>query len=147
MLAYLLQQQGVVGRVADGGHAAEVAGRSRQQREATDVDHLHGLVDGHHAPADLWREGADGDDHDVERRQAVLGETGHVLGHVPAGEDAGVDRRVVRLDLAADELRHVRQLGDRRQSLFFILAFALQDTLGNLASGLMIMIDIMIPQL
>jgi len=113
VLADLLQQDGVVGWVADRGHATEVARSSTQQREAPGVDHLDRLVDGYHPLAHLRGEGTDAHDHDVDRADAVLGEALEVLGHVATGEDAGIDLGVVRLDLAADQSGHVGQLGDR----------------------------------
>ena len=52
---------------------------------------------------------------DVERRDPVLGELLFVILAIPLGEDAGVDRRVQRLDAAAEHLRgtgHVLDLRD-----------------------------------
>ena len=58
------------------------------------------------APTDLGRERLDVDDDEVEQLEALVGELLELLGDVATGEDAGVDRRVERADLAADERRH-----------------------------------------
>ena len=44
----------------------------------------------------------------------MLVERGVVVRPVAAGEDRGVDARVQRLDAAPEQLRHLRQLLDRR---------------------------------
>ena len=44
--------------------------------------------------------------------EALLRQAGQVLGHVPARQDAGVDRRVERLELATQRLARTGQLGD-----------------------------------
>ena len=64
--------------------------------------------------ADLGREGAHVDDHQIERLEAVLGQLGQLLRAIAAREDAGVDRGVERLDLAAEEGRDVGEGGDGR---------------------------------
>ena len=51
---------------------------------------------------DRRRERLDVDDDEVDQADALRLELGHLLGHVAAGEDAGVDRVVEGLDLAAD---------------------------------------------
>ena len=43
----------------------------------------------------------------------ALGELTHVLGVVPAGEDACVDRRMQRADAAVEHLREAGDVGDR----------------------------------
>ena len=83
-----------------------------EQRHAPDVDHLEGLVDGDRGGTDLWREGSDVDDHDVDGLHAVLGEAGHVRGDVTPGQDACVDLGVEGLDLAAHDWRQRRQVGE-----------------------------------
>ncbi len=100
-------------RVADGDDAGRVPGAGAEERRAGDVDHLDRLVDAHVASADLGRERLHVDDDDVERLEAVVGELLELLGDVAPGEDAGVDRRVERADLAADERRDRRQVGHR----------------------------------
>ena len=62
------------------------------------------------SPLPTWgANGCDVDDHDVDETDAVLGQALEVGGHVPAGEDAGVDLGVERLDLAADDRRRSGQ--------------------------------------
>ena len=64
------------------------------------------------AAPDLGRERLDVDDDEVEQAEAVIGELGELLGDVAPREDAGVDRGMERPDLAADERRHLGQVGD-----------------------------------
>ena len=64
--------------------------------------------------ADLGRERLDVDDDEVEQADAVLDQLLELLGDVAPREDAGVDRRVERPHLAADERRHRGQVGDGR---------------------------------
>ena len=60
------------------------------------------------------RERLDVDDDDVDQADLLRLELGELLGDVAPGEDPGVDGGMERLDLAADEWRHVGQLRDRR---------------------------------
>ena len=99
-------------RVADRDDAGRVARAGAEERRAGDVDHLDRLVDADVAATDLGRERLDVDDDEVEQLEAVVGELVELLGDVAAGEDAGVDRRMERPDLAADERRHLGQVGD-----------------------------------
>ena len=100
-------------RARRGGHAGRVAGRRAEERRAADVDHLDRLVDADQLRPDLRRERLDVDDDEVDQADAVLDELRQLRGDVAPGEDPGVDRRVERLDLAADQGRDAGQLGDR----------------------------------
>ncbi len=99
--------------VAQRCHAGIVARRRGQERDAADIDHLDGLVDGHDARADLRRERLDVDDHDVDQSDALRGELFEVRRHVATREDPGVDLGMEGLDLAADERRRGRERADR----------------------------------
>ena len=112
-LAQVGQQGVVVLRTADRRGPREVAGGRAQEGRPADLDALHGLVERHQLRADLGRERGDVDDHQVDQPDAVLGQLGQLLRPVAAGQDAGVDRRVEGLDLAAGQRRDVRQDGDR----------------------------------
>ena len=65
------------------------------------------------AAADLGRERLDVHDDEVEQADAVLGQLLELARDVAAGEDPGVDRRVERPHLPADERRDRGQVGDR----------------------------------
>ncbi len=110
----LLDDPRVVDRVGNGRDAGRVPPGCPEERRAADVDHLDCLVDRDQPPSDLRGERLDVDDDDVDRADAVLFELLELLGHVAAGEDAGIDRGVERLDLPADERRNLGQLRDRR---------------------------------
>jgi len=111
-LADLVGHQVVLVRRRDGRHASGIAGGGTQQGCAADVDHLDGLVDGHQASADRRRERLHVDGHDVDRADALRFEFGKLLGHVAAGQDAGVHRRMEGLDLPTDERRDLGQVAD-----------------------------------
>jgi hypothetical protein len=80
---------------------------------AADIDHLDRLVDADEPGPDRWRERGDVDDHEVDRRDALRLEVGHLLGHVAPGEDARIHGVMERLDLAADRAAAVSQVVDR----------------------------------
>ena len=99
----------VVGRVGDGGDPGVVAGRRRRgappRRRRSSRSPRRGRRG--RSPTS----GANGLTLTTTRSMspiAVLGQLGELLGPVAAGEDAGVDGRVERLDLAADERRDAR---------------------------------------
>ena len=113
-LLELAHQARVVERARRHGDRRAVAGRSGQECDAADVDHLERLVDAVDAGADLGREGLDVDDDEVDQADAVLDELGELRRVVASGEDAGVDGGVEGLDLAADERRDLGQVADAR---------------------------------
>ena len=115
VLAKLAQHDLVLARVGDHGDVREVLRGRAQHRRAADVDHLDRLVLGRPDPRGERRERIEVDADDVERLDPLVGELLDVVFAVALGEDAGVDRRVERLDAAAEHLRrtgHVLDLGD-----------------------------------
>ena len=114
VIADLLQHDRVVGGVADDRDAREVARRGGQERRAADVDHLDRLVEREKSAADLGRERADVDDHEVDRPDVLLDEAGHVGIDPTSRHDPGIDLCVERLDLAAHDRRHGGEVRDRR---------------------------------
>ena len=92
----------VVRRVGGRRDPGRVAGGRAEQRRATDVDHLDGLVEPDELDPDGRGERLDVDDDEVDEADALAVQLGQLLRLVAAGEDAGVDRVVERLDLAAD---------------------------------------------
>ncbi len=105
MPAQLGDELAVVLRAADRGDPGGIPGGRPEERRATDVDHLDRLVDSDELGADRRGERGDVDDDDVDRADALGRELVHLGVDVAAGEDAGIDRRVERLDLAADQAR------------------------------------------
>ncbi len=101
-LAQLGHEEGVVRRVRCGRDTGGVAGRRTEQGRATDVDHLDRLVDADELGPDGRGERLDVDDDQVDEADALALELVQLFGLVTSGEDAGVDRVVERLDLAAD---------------------------------------------
>ncbi len=112
-LPELADELGIVPRAGHGRHPGAVAGRRAEEGRPADVDHLDRLVDPDEPGADLGGERLDVDDDHVDEADVVLDELLQLGRHVAAGKDAGVDRGMERLDLAADEGRDVGQLGDR----------------------------------
>ena len=99
----LADELAVVLRAADGGDTGCVAGGRPKQRRPTDVDHLDRLVDPDELCPHRGGERRDVDDDDVDGSDPRGRQLLHLLVHVAAGEDAGIDRRVERLDLAPDQ--------------------------------------------
>ena len=87
-----------------------VLGRSPQQRGATDVDVLQGVLQGHVGLGDGGLERVEVHRHEVDGLEAAEGELGGVVGHVPPGQDAGVDHGVEGLDPPVQHLREARQV-------------------------------------
>ncbi|MNM83567.1 hypothetical protein D3C81_956300 [compost metagenome] len=112
--AHLVQHHGVVGRVHDHGHVAVVLGRRANHGRAADVDVLDGVrqravVLGHGLleRVQVHHQQVDGGD-------LVLGQRGHVLGQVAAGQDATVHLRVQRLHAAVQHFRKAGVVGHLR---------------------------------
>ena len=112
VLAQLDDEPVVVIGARDRCHAGGVPGGSPEERRPADVDHLDRLVDSDEPGADRGGERGDVDDDDVDQADRVRLELAQLFGDVAPGEDSRIDRRVERLDLAADERRDARQLGD-----------------------------------
>ena len=115
MLAKLAQHDLVLARVADRGDVREVLRGRAQHRRAADVDHLDRLFLGRPDPRRERRERIEVDADDSNGSILWSASCLDVVFAVTLGEDAGVDRRVERLDAAAEHLRrtrHVLDLGD-----------------------------------
>ena len=93
----------------------EVLRRAAQHRRPADVDHLDRLLLADAVLARDLLERVQVDADEVEQLDPVLGERGQVGLDLAAGEDAGVDARVERLDPAAEHLRELGQ-APRRSS-------------------------------
>ncbi len=90
-----------------------VARGGGDERGSADVDQLDRLVQRHGSRTDLRREGLDVDDDEVDQPDALLGQLLELVGRASTSEDAGVDLRIERLDLAAGEWLAVGQAADR----------------------------------
>jgi hypothetical protein len=101
-----------VARAGDGGDARRIPRRRAQERCPADVDHLDRPVDADELLADLRAERPEVDDDEVDRLDALLLQLGELGGLVAAGEDAGVDGVVERLDLAVEHGRLPGELLD-----------------------------------
>ena len=107
--ADLLQHGRVVGRVADDRDPREVARRGADRSDVPPTSIISTASwSARQTAADLRRERADVDDDEVDRADVLLDEAGHVGLDLAARHDPGVDLRVERLDLSADERRHRR---------------------------------------
>ena len=101
-----------MGRGRDRDHARCVPGGGAEEGRPGHVDELDGLVDGDLVAPHLGRERLDVDDDDVDEPDPLFHELLQLLRPVAAREDAGVDLGVEGPDLAPDEGRSRRQLGD-----------------------------------
>ena len=80
--------------------------------EASDVDVLHDLLEGHALFQNGLLERIEVDDDHVDGLDALLGDGVHMLLDVPAGEDARMDLRMEGFDASLQHLRETRDLGD-----------------------------------
>ncbi|MCY1240520.1 hypothetical protein D9M72_533730 [compost metagenome] len=107
----------VLGRRAQHGRAADVDVLDRVGQGAVILGHgLLERVQVHHQQ--------------VDRRDAVLGQRGHVLGQVAACQDAAVHLRVQRLDAAVEHFREAGVVGHLRHG-----QAAVGQQLGGAAGG------------
>ena len=83
--AQLVEHDGVVGGVDHDAHVRVVLGRGAQQRDTADVDRLD---------ARALAERVEVADHEVDGRDALGLEVGHVRGLVAVGQDPSVNGRV-----------------------------------------------------
>ena len=111
-LLQLANQARVVHRTGHRRDPARVSRGGAEERHTADVDHLERFLRRQVAGPDGRRERFHVDDDDVDESDALVDQFGELGRVVAAGENAGVDRGVECLDLAPDERRHLRQLGD-----------------------------------
>lgn len=104
----LLQELGVVVRVAQDRDAGVVLGSSSDERNATDVDLLDGLRNSDVGLRDRLLEGVQVADDVVDLVNVLLCEI-LLVGSKVAGQDTGVDGRVKGLDATSE---HLWSLGD-----------------------------------
>ncbi len=104
----------VLVRARHGRDVGEVLRGRAEHRRAPDVDHLDGLLLARAVAARDVLERIQVHADQVERRDVLFVERGHVAFLVAAGEDRGVDARVERLHAAAEHLGHLRELLDAR---------------------------------
>ena len=112
-LAQLRDDLLVVARVGDRGDARRVARGRAEEGRPGDVDHLDRLVEPDELDADRRRERLDVDDHEIDQPDPLRLQLLDLGRDVAPGEDAGVDRVVEGLDLAADIGFALGQGGDR----------------------------------
>jgi hypothetical protein len=106
------QDGGVRDRIDHHRHRVEVLGRGPHHARAADVDVLDHLRLGHARLRHRLLERVEVAHDQVDLRQVVLEERRHVLRLVAAGQEAGVDRRVERLDAAVEDLGEAGQFAD-----------------------------------
>ena len=110
----------VLGGVGDHRHARRVLRGRPDQRGTAHVDLLDRLGPRDARAGDRPLERVEGDGDEVDRRDAVALEGGHVLGRVAAGQDAAVDHRVEGLHPPVEELGeagHLRDVADGEAGL------------------------------
>ena len=100
-------------RIGDRGDPGRVARRRAEEGRPGDVDHLDRLVEPDELDADGRRERLDVDDHEIDQPDPLRLQLLDLGRDVAPGEDAGVDRVVEGLDLAADIGFALGQGGDR----------------------------------
>ena len=103
----------VVARVGDRGDPRRVARGRAEEGRPRDIDHLDRLVEPDELDADGRRERLDVDDHEIDQADALGLQLLDLGRDVAPGEDAGIDRVVEGLDLAADIGFALGQGGDR----------------------------------
>jgi hypothetical protein len=108
-----LEQPAVVPRIDDHEHSGEVLRRRPNQRRPPDVDLLDEGVEPRARVGRRLHEGIQVDDDHVDQPQLVALERLQVVGSATAGEDAGVNRRVQRLDPPVQHFRETGQLRHR----------------------------------
>ena len=103
-------------RPAHRSDVREVLRRRAQHRRPADVDHLDRVLLANRLPRDDALERIEVHADEVERLDLVLVERGAVVCPVAPREDRRVDPRVQGLDPAAEQLRHLRHVLDRRRA-------------------------------
>ena len=105
------QHHAVVGWIADHDHVLVILGRRAQHGRAADVDVFDGVVERAVFLGNSCLERVQIDHHHVDGRNVVLGQLGHVLGEIAAGQDATVHFRVQGLDAAIEHFREAGVVG------------------------------------
>jgi len=108
----LLANESIVGRINGDGNGGMILGRRAHHGRPADVDIFDGLGSGAAGARDRLAEGIQVDDHQVDTVDLMLGQLGGMGGVRAAGQDAGVDARVERLDAAVEDLGKAGDVGD-----------------------------------
>ena len=112
VLAHLGQHGLVVVRVNDHGHRVRVLGGGTQHAGTADVNVLDGVREGNVGVGDGLLELVEVHHDQVDKLDAVLGNLGHMLLGVAAGEKRAVHLGVQRLDAAVHHLREPGEVLD-----------------------------------
>ncbi len=110
--AHLVEHNRVIGRIDHHGHVAMVFRSGAQHRRAADVDVLDRVFQRALFLRHRLHERVQVHDEQIDRRNAVLLERGHVFRQVAAREDAAVHLRVQRLHAPVKHFREARVVGD-----------------------------------
>ena len=127
--AELVEDFRVALRRADGRDVSEVLRGRAEHRWPPDVDHLDRIRLGDTVARDDLRERVERDADEVDRLDPVVVERGQVFRVIAARQNRRVDPRVERLHSAAEHLRDLGQLLDRRR-----VDPALREMLGGAAA-------------
>ena len=102
----------VVGGRSDDGDVVKILGGGADHRRSADVDVLDQFFERDAGLGRGFLEGVEIHDHHVDRRDAVLGDGGDVLGIFAAMQDAAVDLGMQRLDAAVEHFGESGEFGD-----------------------------------
>ena len=117
----LLDDLRVVSRINDNCDGAVILGRGADHRGAADVDVFDGVSERAVRLRDRLLKRVEVPDDGVDRINAVLFQSLHVLGDVAAGQNAGVNLRVKRLHAAVEHFREASVVCDFFHSHAFLL--------------------------
>src|SRR5437588_7127001 len=127
----LVQHPFVLGATADGRDVGEVLRRGAKHCRAADVDHLDRVLLADAVPGDRLAERVEVDADQVERLDLLLLERGEIFWTVAPGQNRRVDSRVERLDAAAEQLGHLRDLLDPRHRNLHLLEVGARAAAGD----------------
>ena len=110
--AHLVQNRGVVRRIADDGHVAEILGRTAQHRRAADVDVLDRFGQRNALFGDRLAEGIEVHADQIDELDAVGAQRLDVLLDVAARQQTAVHGRMKRLHAPVANLGEARHVAD-----------------------------------
>ena len=117
----LLDDLRVVSRINDNCDGTVILGRGADHRGAADIDVFDGVSERAVRLRDRLLKRVEVHDDEVDRINAVLFQSLHVLGEVAAGQNAGVNLRVKRLHAAVEHFRKAGVICDFFHSNAFLL--------------------------